>query len=154
MANLLDMCFRKTNLTSNSEITFNADMLKLLVAIDGNKTIRQIAADIELTPSAFKESLVKLIKLKLIERAVATAPGTYVSEAFLERTREILIQLAGPLGVVLIEEATEQMNLDVTKIPRDSVGDFIYNIAKQMPGEKQKNEFSAVMLKEIKRMGD
>ena len=75
-------------------------------------------------------------------------------EAFLERTREVLVQLTGPLGEVLIEEAADQMNLDVTKIPSASVGDFIYNIAKQMPGEKQKNEFSTVMLKEIKLLGN
>ena len=154
MANLLDMQFRKTNLASNSEITFDSDMLKLLMAIDENKTIRQIAADVEFTPSAFKESLVKLIKLKLIEQVATTAPVSYVGEAFLERTREVLVQLAGPLGEVLIEETAEQMNLDVTKIPRSSVGDFIYNIAKQMPGEKQKTEFSSVMMEQIKLIGE
>jgi len=74
MANLLDMHFRKTNLASNSEITFDSDMLKLLMAIDEEKTIRQIAGDVDLTPAAFKESLMKLIKLKLIEQAEATAP--------------------------------------------------------------------------------
>ncbi len=153
MANLLDMCFRKTDLASTGEITFTADMLKLLMAIDANKTIRQIAADVELTPSAFKESLMKLIKLKLIEQAEATAPMSYVGEAFLERTRETLVELIGPLGEMLIEEAAEQMGLDVTKIPKANVGDFIYNIANQMPGEKQKNEFRTVMLAEIKLLG-
>ena len=63
MANLLDMHFRKTNLASHNEITFDADMLKLLMAIDEDKTIRQIAGDVALTPTAFKESLMKLIKL-------------------------------------------------------------------------------------------
>ncbi len=149
MANLLDMYFRKTNLASNSEITFDSDMLKLLMAIDDSKTIRQIATDVGFTPSAFKESLMKLIKLKLIEQVEATAQVSYVGEAFLERTRDVLVDLTGPLGEVLIEETAEQMGLDITKIPRDRVGDFIYNIAKQMPGEKQKNEFSTVMLKEI-----
>lgn len=153
MANLLDMYFRKTNLASNSEITFDSDMLKLLMAVDENKTIRQVAADVAMTPSSFKESLVKLIKLKLIEQVEAAAPASYVGEAFLERTREVLIQLTGPLGEVLVEETLEDMNLDATKLPREIVGDFIYNIAKQMPGEKQKNEFSTVMLEEIKLLG-
>jgi len=154
MANLLDMCFKKTNLASTSEITFDSDMLKLLMAVDDSKTIRQIAADVELTPSAFKESLIKLIKLKLIEQVETAIPVSYVGDAFLERTREVLVDLTGPLGEVLIEETAEQMGLDMTQIPRDRVGDFIHNIARQMPGEKQKNEFSTVMLKEINLLGN
>ena len=154
MANLLDMYFRKTNLVSNNEITFDSNMLKLLMAIDENKTIRQIAADVNLPFSDFKESLVKLIKLKLIEQMEAAGPASFVGEAFLERTREVLVQLTGPLGGMLIEETAEQMSLVDTKIPRASVADFIYNIAKQMPGEKQKTEFRTVMLKEIKMLGD
>ena len=154
MANLLDMHFRKTNLASNNEITFDSDMLKLLMAIDEDKTIRQIAGEVALSPSAFKESLMKLIKLKLIEQVSAAAVVSYVGEAFMARLQEILVSLAGPLGEVLIEETAEQMGLDVKKIPQARVGDFVYNIANQMPGEKQKNEFSTAMLAEIKMLGD
>lgn len=154
MANLLDMHFRKTNLASNSEITFDSDMLKLLMAIDEDKTIRQIAGDVDLSPSAFKESLMKLIKLKLIEQVSAAAIVSYVGEAFMARLQELLVSLTGPLGEVLIEETAEQMGLDSKKIPRARVGDFVYNIANQMPGEKQKNEFSTAMLAEMKMLGD
>lgn len=154
MANLLDMHFRKTNLASSNEITFDADMLKLLMAIDEDKTIRQIIGDVALTPAAFKESLMKLIKLKLIEKVDAAALVSYVGEAFMARLRELLVALTGPLGEVLMEESAEEMNLDIKKIPRDQVGDFVYNIANQMPGEKQKNEFSTAMLEEIKTLED
>lgn len=154
MANLADMHFRKTNLASNNEITFDADMLKLLMAIDEEKSIRQIAGGVDLTPSAFKESLMKLIKLKLIEQVEVAAAGSYVGEAFMVRLREVLIALTGPLGEVLIEEAAEEMNLDPAKLPRAKVGDFVYAIANQVPGEKQKNEFSTAMLEEIKLLGN
>ncbi|MCP3954206.1 MAG: hypothetical protein GY697_18620 [Desulfobacterales bacterium] len=154
MANLLDMHFKKTNLASNNEITFDSDMLKLLMAIDEDKTIRQIAGDVALTPAAFKESLMKLIKLKLITQVEAAALVSYVGEAFMARLLEVLVSLTGPLGEVLIEETAEEMNLDIKKIPRPLVGDFVYNIANQVPGDKQKNEFSTAMLAEIKMLGD
>ncbi len=154
MANLLDMQFKKTNLASNNEITFDSDMLKLLMAIDEDKTIRQIAGDVDLTPAAFKESLMKLIKLKLIEQVEAATAVSYVGEAFMARLQEVLVSLTGPLGEVLIEETAEEMNLDIKKIPRARVGDFVYNIANQIPGEKQKNEFSTAILKEIKMLGN
>jgi len=154
MANLLDMHFKKTNLASNNEITFDSDMLKLLMAIDEDKTIRQIAGEVNFSPAAFKESLMKLIKLKLIEQVEAAAVVSYVGEAFMARLLEVLVDLTGPLGEVLIEETAEEMNLDIKKIPRARVGDFVYNIANQMPGDKQKNEFSTAMLEEIKMLGD
>ena len=154
MANLLDMHFRKTNLASSNEITFDSDMLKLLMAIDEDKTIRQIIGDVAMTSSAFKKSLMKLIKLKLIEPVDAAAIVAYVGEAFIARLREVLVALTGPVGEVLMDEVAEEMNLDAGKIPRDQVGDFVYNIANQIPGEKQKNEFSTVMLAEIKKLGD
>jgi len=153
MANLLDMHFRKTNLASTNEITFDSDMLKLLMAIDEDKSIRQIAGEVDLSPSAFKESLMKLVKLKLIEQVQVAPPGSYVGEAFMARLREVLVSLTGPLGEVLIEETAEQMSLDMNKVPRAQIGDFVYNIANQVPGEKQKNEFSTTMLEEIKLLG-
>ena len=154
MAKLLDAHFRKTNLASLNEITFDAAMLKLLLAIDEDRTIRQIAGDADLTPSAFKESLMKLIKLKLIEQVAAAAVVAYVGEAFMARLQEVVVSLTGPLGEVLIEETAKDMNLDIKKIPRARVGDLVYNIANQMPGEKQKNEFRTAMLEEIKILGD
>ena len=154
MANLLDMHFRKTNLASTNEITFDSDMLKLLMAIDEDKSIRQIAGEVDLSPAAFKESLMKLVKLKLIEQVKVAPAGSLVGEAFMARLREVLVSLTGPLGEVLIEETAEQMNLDINKIPRAQIGDFVYNIANQMPGEKQKNEFSTTMLEEIKLLGE
>lgn len=154
MANLLDMHFRKTNLASTNEITFDSDMLKLLMAIDEDKTIRQIAGEVAMSPSAFKESLMKLVKLKLIEQVQVAPAGSYVGEAFMTRLRELLVSLTGPLGEVLIEETAEQMSLNISKILRARIGDFVYNIANQMPGEKQKNEFSTAMLEEIKMIGE
>ena len=40
MASKLDAHFRKTNIASANEITFDPDMLKLLMAIDEKKTLR------------------------------------------------------------------------------------------------------------------
>jgi hypothetical protein len=154
MANLLEMHFRKTNLAESNEITFDTDMLKLLMAIDEDKTIRQIIGDVAMTPSAFKASLMKLIKLKLIEPVAAAALVSYVDEAFIARLREVLVALTGPMGEILIEEIADEMNLDVHKIPRDQVGDFVYNLANQIPSEKQKNQFSTAMVAEIKRLVD
>lgn len=152
MANLLYMHFRKTNLASRSEINFDSNMLKLLMVIDENKSIREIIGEVNMAPADFKESLIKLIKFKLIEQVDVAGAGSYVGESFMARLRDLLVELTGPLGEVLIEDTAEEMNLDATKIPRSRVNDFVYNLAGHVPGEKQKSKFNSVMTEEIKRL--
>ena len=124
-------------------------MLKLLLAIDAGKNIGQIAKEVGLPPAAFKASLVKLVKLQLIERVEET--GDYVHDDFLKTVSETLIQLMGPLGEVLIEEVAEEMQIRGRKIPKSTLADFIYNIAREIPAEKQSNEFKKTMLEEMKK---
>ena len=149
MANLLNAHFRRTNRENANDITFDPDMLKLLLAIDETKTIGEIAKEVGLSSVAFKASLVKLVKLNLIERVEET--GDYVHEDFLKTVSETLVQLMGPLGEMLIEEVAEDMQLHGRKIPKSTLADFIYNIAREIPAEKQSNEFKKAMLEEMKK---
>ena len=151
MTNVLDMCFKKTTVPSNNEVTFDPDMFKLLMAIDERKTIRQIAAEVQLSASAFKTSFQKLMKYKLIEPADEIKD--YIEPAALEQIRKILVRLTGPLGEMLIEEAAAQLNLDPSRIPKASMADLIYTIANEIPSEKQRNEFGKLMIEEMKQMG-
>lgn len=148
MANLLDSYFKKTNISTANEITFDPDMLKLLMAIDERKTLRQIATEVSLRPEAFKQSFTKLVRLKLIEEVQDMT--TYVGREFVDRVKATLIELAGPLGEVLIEDAAEELNLPLDRIPKTDVADLIYRITQNIPGEKEQNTFRKVMLEELK----
>jgi hypothetical protein len=68
---------------------------------------------------------------------------------FLDRLREVLIELSGPMGELLIEQAAEEMSLEITKIPVSKVADFVYQIASVIPSEKQAIEFKKIMIQEI-----
>ena len=150
MANLLDSHFRKTNINTANEITFDPDMLKLLMAMDERKTLRQIAAEVNLKPEIFKQSFTKLVRLKLIEEAEDKT--AYVEAAFIDRVKATLIELAGPLGEVLIEDAVADLNTTIDRIPKTDVADLIYRITQSIPGEKEQNTFRKVMLDEMKTM--
>lgn len=125
-------------------------MLKLLLAIDENKSILQIAKEINMDPVVFKESFLKLFKLKLIEEVKPEVD--YVEESFLTRLSDALSTLIGPLGEIVMEETAEKMNFKMPKIPKASIADFVYQVALEIPGDKEQVEFKKVMLQEIKNL--
>ncbi len=142
--------FRKCDFTSYDETVFDSNMLKLLLAIDENKSILQIAKEINMDPVVFKESFLKLYKLKLIEEVKPDV--AYVEESFLTRLSDALSAHIGPLGEIVLEETAEKMNFKMPKIPKASIADFVYQVALEIPGDKEQVEFKKVMLQEIKNL--
>jgi hypothetical protein len=147
---LQDARFRKTNFSTNDETVFDPDMLKLLMAIDEGKPVLQIAKEINMDPAVFRESFLRLFKLKLIEEVKEQV--VYADERVLARLRETLVDLVGPLGEMLMEETAGKMNFQAHRIPKANIADFVYQVAEEIPGEKEQAEFKRVMIQEIKNM--
>jgi hypothetical protein len=150
MEKLKDVYFRKTGLASNESMTFDQNMLTLLLAIDEDKSVFQISKEVKLEPTVFKECFVKLFKLKLIEKVDKGVQ--YINREVLNNIRDTLIQLLGPLGEVLMDDAAEQLNVEKTKIPQKNVPEYLMAIANEIPSDKQKREFQKIMLGQIKEM--
>ncbi len=140
--------FKKTSVTPSNEINIDSDTLKLYLAIDENKTIVEIFRETQLERSVFKSSLVKLYKLKLIEQVAEDVE--YIDIEFINKVRENLIKVSGPLGEILLEEAVEDMNCEISQVPKSKIADLVYNIANDIPSEKQAAEFKRIMMQEIK----
>lgn len=150
MTKLQDARFRKTNFSAHNETVFDPDMLKLLMAIDEGKPVLQIAKEIQMDPAVFRESFLRLFKLKLIEEVKQQI--VYADENFHIRLKETLVNLVGPLGEMLMEETAEKMNFQSSRIPKSSAADFVYQVAKEIPGDKEQSEFKRLMIQEIKNM--
>ena len=150
MGKLKDVYFRQTNLASNENMTFDQNMLTLLLAIEENKSVLEISKQVKLEPAIIKECFVKLHKLKLIEKVDKGVE--YINGEVLNNIRATLIQLLGPLGYVLMDDAAEQLNVEKTKIPQKDVPEYLMAIANEIPSEKQKREFQKIMLEQIKAM--
>ena len=150
MKRLEDLYFRKTDFTPSGNMVFDQNMLTLLLAIDPNKSILDIAKEVKLDAAVFKECFVKLHKLKLIEKVEKQVE--FVNGQFLSNVRHNLVQLLGPLGEVLMDDAAEQLNVDEDKIPKDLVADYLMAIANEIPSDKQRREFQKNMLDKIKAM--
>ena len=151
MANLADVCFKKSDRASSKEFAFDTDMLKLFMAIDGQKTVREVSLEVKLGQPKFKDTFVKLLKLGLIEKA--GNEEVCVQESFIDNMRATLIQLVGPLGEVLIFDAAEDMGWETKRIPVSGLANFVAAVAKEIPGSKQSNEFKKRMIKEMQTLG-
>jgi hypothetical protein len=140
--------FKKTNGELDGEIKFDSNLLNLYLAIDETKTANMLIKETELDLTVFKQCLLKLIKLKLI-KPIKVDETEYVNDMFLDRLREVLIELSGPMGEFLIEQTAEEMGFEVTKIPVSEAADFVYQISTVIPSEKQAIKFKKIMLQEL-----
>jgi hypothetical protein len=150
MTKLRDVRFRKTDLATNGQLEFDQDMLTLLMAINEEKTLLQVAKEIKMKPSVFKECFLKVYKLKLVEEVKEKVD--YVDGKFLRSVREILVELLGPLGEVLMEDAAEKINTEMPHIPKNNIAEYVQAIATEIPGDKQRTEFQKFMLEKINNM--
>lgn len=152
MEKLKDVYFRKTNLASNDNMTFDQNMLTLLLAIEEDKNALEISKQVKLDPTVLEECFVKLYKLKLIEKVDKGVE--YINGQVLNNIRDTLIKLLGPLGEVLMDDAAEQLNVEKSKILQKNVAEYLMAIANEIPSEKQKREFQKIMLDQIKAMDE
>lgn len=145
-----DICFKKTHTRPNGEIKFDSGLLNLYLAVEEKKNVLSLYKESGLEPMTFKNCLIKLIKLNLIEQTKSKLNGKkYLNGSFFSRLREVLIELSGPLGELLIEEAVETLKVETSKIPLSKATDFIYHIAESIPSEKQAAAFKNIMDREI-----
>ncbi|MGD9240350.1 MAG: hypothetical protein PVG69_10010, partial [Desulfobacterales bacterium] len=63
----LENYYRKVIRKDNNEISLDADMIRLLIAIDENKSLSQIADEVDMEDAALKKNLSKLLQQGLIE---------------------------------------------------------------------------------------
>jgi hypothetical protein len=111
----LDLYFRKVIRKDSDEISLDADMIRLLIAIDENRSLYQIAEEVDMETTTLKTTLSKLLEQGLIEPVKKDI--TYLDRVFLEALRINLSKVIGPMAEILIEDVVTEMNLKSSEIP-------------------------------------
>ena len=151
MANLADVRFKKSEHASSREFAFDTDMLKLFMAVDGQKTVREVSREVGLRQPVFKDTFIKLLKMGLIEQI--GNEEACVDPTFVDMLRETLIKLVGPLGEVLMIDTAQELGWETSRIPVAGLADYVAAVAREIPSDKQSNEFKKRMLKEMQGLG-
>ena len=136
--------YRKVIRKDSDQISLDADMIRLLIAIDENKSLYQIADEVEMEAATLKENLAKLLKQGLIEPVRKELP--VLDKIFLQALRINLSKAIGPMADILIEEVVSEMELTKPEIPVHQAAELIAILSHEIPDEGQRIEFKKSMM--------
>jgi len=139
-----DIYFRKVIRTDNEKVSLDADMIRLLLAIDESKSLNQIADEVDMDNTGFRQSLSKLLEQGLIEPVQKGIP--VLDESFLELLRINLSKAIGPMAEILIADVMEEMDLDSAGIPVNHAAELITQLSLEVPDGEIQVQFKKSML--------
>ena len=139
-----DAYYRKVILKDNDSVSLDADMIRLLIAIDENKNLYQIAEEVDMGTATFKRALSKLLDQGLIEPVQKDIP--VLDQSFIQTLRINLSRAIGPMAEILIEDMAAEMEIDPVAIPVNQAAELIAHLALEIPDEENQIQFKKSML--------
>ena len=136
--------YRKVIRKNSNQISLDADMIRLLIAIDENKSLHQIADEVEMEAAILKKNLSKLLKQGLIEPVKKDLP--VLDRIFLQALKINLSKAIGPMAEILIEEVVSEMQITTPEIPVHQAAELIALLSHEIPDEEKRIEFKKSMM--------
>ena len=136
--------YRKVIRADNDEVSLDADMIRLLIAIDESKSLTQIAEEVDMSNTTFKNALSRLLKQGLIEPVQKDL--LVLDKSFLEALRINLSKAIGPIAEILIVDVAEEMDLDSSAIPVNQAAELITQLSLEVPEEENQIQFKKSMI--------
>jgi len=139
-----DAYYRQVIRKDNDQVSLDADMIRLLIAIDENKSLHQIAEEVDMGNATFKKALSKLLDQGLIAPVKKDIP--VLDQSFIETLRINLSRAIGPMAEILIEDMAAEMELTPSEIPVNQAAELIANLSREVPDEENRMQFKKSML--------
>lgn len=136
---VMNMFFRKAIRKDNGAVSMDGEMIRLLVAIDENKTLSRIGEGIGMDTAVLKNTISKLVKLGLVEPAVKKT--NFLSRAFINELTVNLTHAIGPMSEFLIEDTVSGMGFAINEIPLNRASELITMIAEGIPDDQSRANF-------------
>jgi hypothetical protein len=136
--------YRKVIRKDHDKVSLDADMIRLLIAIDENKSLYQIADEVEMEAGTLKKNLSKLLAQGLIEPVKKDLP--VLDKIFLQALKINLSMAIGPMAEILIEEVVSEMELTAPEITLHQAAELIALLSQEIPDEKKRIEFKKSMM--------
>jgi DNA-binding MarR family transcriptional regulator len=138
------MFFRKAIRKDNKAVSMDGEMIRLLMAVDENKTISRIGEEIGMNTAVLKETISKLVRMGIVEPV--TKKTNFLSNAFLNEVTVNLTHAIGPMSEFLIEENVSAMGFAINEIPLNSAPELITKIAEGIPDDQTRANFKKKMV--------
>jgi hypothetical protein len=131
--------------------SLDGHMLTVLMALDGEKTLGQIAQNTGLNMATLREAVGKLAGLKLIE-IVQSSPHV-LDQDFLDFLVSEMSMAIGPLGEVVVEDGLEDLGFNKTNFPTQRAAELVNLLSEEIQREEKRNEFKQNMVQKIREKG-
>jgi hypothetical protein len=139
-----EIFYRKILRKDQDQIALDAEMIRLLIAIDDKKSFSQIAAEVQMEPAILKRNLAKLIQLGLVEPVKKDLP--VLDKIFLQALHINLSKAIGPIAEFLIEEVASEMEITEPGIPVHQAAEMIATLSHEIPDSEKRIEFKKSMM--------
>ena len=139
-----EIYYRKVIRRDDDEVSLDADMIRLLIAIDENKSLYQIADEVDMEAATLKENLSKLLQQGLIEPVKKDLP--VIDKIFLQALKINLSKCIGPMAEILIEEVLSEMELNAPGILVHQAAELITTLSHEIPDEDKRIVFKKSMM--------
>jgi hypothetical protein len=139
-----DVYYRKVIRRDDQEVSLDADMIRLLIAIDEKKSLYHIAEEVGMQAAVFKKTLSKLLQQGLIEPIRKDIP--LLDDTFLAALKINLSKAIGPMAEILIEEVSSEMQLNTAAIAVQQAAELITHLALEVPDEDDRMRFKKAMM--------
>jgi len=145
-----NLYFRKIIRSDTGEVSLDADMIRLLLAIDEHRSLSQIARKVDMESATLKRTLLALLKQGLIEPVRRAAPT--LDRMFYEALRINLSKAIGPMAEILIEDAAAEAKVPLEKVPVDRAAELIASISHEIPDEDDRILFKKSMIQILNKL--
>jgi hypothetical protein len=141
---LTNTYYRKVIRTDNDKVLLDADMIRLLIAIEEDKSLHQICEEVDMDTATFKDAISKLLQQGLIEPVKKDL--VVLDSNFLDTLRINLSRAIGPIAEILIEDLVAEMQLNRSAIPLDQAAELVAQLSLKIQNADIQKQFKRSMI--------
>ena len=142
--NIAGSVFRRTVTSLDGQVAMSAEMLDLLILLDGRTSVREVGAKLGRSPTELRPLIEKLVSNGVAEEARAV-----ISRQFLGHLTVQLSRIAGPIARMMVEDAVWEVGKGAAHLPLHHGEDLIAALARQIPDRRQRAQFVLEMRRQL-----
>ncbi len=136
--------FRKSIRREKGDVSLDTAMIRLLMAIDEQKSLAQVAAELRMDFATMKDAVSRLLQMGLLEPL--GKDSAYLETSFFDALKVQVIKVVGPIGEFLLEDALADMGLEKKRVPVSQAAVLVNLLADEIPEKSRRIQFQKVML--------
>jgi predicted transcriptional regulator len=145
------LVFQRITKANLGEFSLDGKMLNVLMSLDGDKDLADIAEEQGLDLATVQQLMARLVDLGLAERVEMDSPT--VDQDFLDYLTNQLLEAVGPIATVLLEDVARDLGYDLANLPGNRAAELIIQLSQEIQQEERRNRFKQNMLSMIKEKG-